>query len=53
MGRHIIVSGDDALATTIVEELKSAGANIVKLASATELADAGVELAARRGLRRG
>lgn len=38
---HIIVSGDDALATTIVEELTSAGASIVKLAN-TELGDAGV-----------
>ncbi len=41
MHRHIIVSGDDALATTIVDELKSAGARIVKLAT-DELADAGV-----------
>jgi Trk K+ transport system NAD-binding subunit len=39
--RHIIVSGDDALATTIVEELTNAGARVVKLA-ATELAAAGV-----------
>jgi Trk K+ transport system NAD-binding subunit len=31
--RHIIVSGDDALAMTIIEELKSAGASIVKLAT--------------------
>lgn len=31
--RHIIVSGDDALATTIAEELNRAGANIVKLHS--------------------
>ncbi|MCV6985228.1 NAD-binding protein [Mycobacterium shinjukuense] len=29
---HIIVSGDDALATTIIEELNSVGASIVKLA---------------------
>src|ERR1700687_6389263 len=29
MHRHIIVSGDDALATTIVEELKRGGASIV------------------------
>ncbi len=34
MRRHIIVSGDDALATTIVEELNSAGVHIVKLATA-------------------
>ena len=52
MHGHIIVSGDDALATTIVEELNSAGAHIVKLASTevanteTELADAGVARAA-------
>jgi fructose-specific phosphotransferase system component IIB len=31
MQHHIIVSGDDALATTIIEELESAGANVVKL----------------------
>ncbi|VBA60533.1 NAD-binding protein [Mycobacterium attenuatum] len=31
--RHIIVSGDDALANTIVEELNSAGVHIVKLAT--------------------
>jgi Trk K+ transport system NAD-binding subunit len=39
--RHIIVSGDDALATTIVEELTNAGASVIKLAT-TDLADAGV-----------
>jgi hypothetical protein len=39
MHRHIIVSGDDALATTIVDELNSAGTSIVKLAT-DELADA-------------
>jgi Trk K+ transport system NAD-binding subunit len=46
MQLHIIVSGEDALATTIIEELKSAGASIVKLSS--ELSGAGVktELAA-------
>jgi Trk K+ transport system NAD-binding subunit len=42
MRRHIIVSGDDALATTIVEELNNAGARIVEIATAAELADAGV-----------
>jgi Trk K+ transport system NAD-binding subunit len=45
MHRHIIVSGDDALATTIVEELKSAGASVVKLGTTqlvNALADAGV-----------
>jgi Trk K+ transport system NAD-binding subunit len=45
MHGHIIVSGDDALATTIVEELNNAGARIVKLASAAELADAGISRA--------
>jgi Trk K+ transport system NAD-binding subunit len=33
MHHHIIVSGEDALATTIIEELKSAGASVVKLAA--------------------
>ena len=41
MHHHIIVSGDDALATTVAEELKNAGASIVKLNS-TDLADVGV-----------
>ncbi|OBA83044.1 potassium transporter TrkA [Mycobacterium sp. 1164966.3] len=44
LDRHIIVSGDDALATTIVEELNKAGARIVRLADA-ELVDAGVATA--------
>jgi Trk K+ transport system NAD-binding subunit len=39
MRRQIIVSGDDALATTIAEELKNAGASIVELRP-DELADA-------------
>ncbi|HTX95207.1 MAG TPA: NAD-binding protein [Mycobacterium sp.] len=39
MRRHIIVSGDDALATTIADELNRAGATITKLAS-DELASA-------------
>jgi Trk K+ transport system NAD-binding subunit len=38
---HIIVSGGDALATTISEELKNAGAIVVKLAE-TDLAEAGI-----------
>jgi Trk K+ transport system NAD-binding subunit len=42
MHRHIIVNGDDALATTIVAELNNAGARIVKIATAAELADVGV-----------
>ncbi len=52
MPLHIIVSGDDALATTIVEELNSAGVDVVRLANSeptlisTELADAGVDKAA-------
>ena len=41
MHRHIIVSGDDALATTIADELKNAGINVVRLTT-TDLADAGV-----------
>ncbi|MGB6515848.1 MAG: NAD-binding protein, partial [Mycobacterium sp.] len=41
MHHHIIVSGDDALAMTIIEELKRAGATVVRLAN-TDLADAGV-----------
>ena len=42
MQRHIIVSGDDALAMTIVDELKNAGARVVMLTVDTALADAGV-----------
>ncbi|OBF02171.1 potassium transporter TrkA [Mycobacterium sp. ACS4054] len=42
MRGHIIVSGDDALATTIVEELNNAGVHIVKLENAGELENAGV-----------
>ncbi|UQX09754.1 NAD-binding protein [Candidatus Mycobacterium methanotrophicum] len=41
---HIIVSGEDALATTIAEELKNAGATVVKLDD-TELADTETDLA--------
>jgi Trk K+ transport system NAD-binding subunit len=41
---HIIVSGDDALATTIVDELKNAGARVVKLDD-TEVADTQTDLA--------
>ena len=39
MRRHIIVSGDDPLATTIVGELEASGEKIIKL-SADELVDA-------------
>src|SRR6202020_1826185 len=42
MQRRIIVSGDDALAMTIVDELKNAGARVVMLTGDTALADAGV-----------
>jgi Trk K+ transport system NAD-binding subunit len=42
MPGHTIVCGDDALATRIVEELNSAGASVVMLTSAAELAEAGI-----------
>jgi voltage-gated potassium channel Kch len=42
MRGHIIVCGDDALALRIVEELNNAGTSVVMLASAAELANAGV-----------
>jgi Trk K+ transport system NAD-binding subunit len=41
MHHHIIVSGDDALATTIIDELRRAGARVVKLDKA-KFADIGV-----------
>src|ERR1700761_674218 len=41
MQRHIIVSGDDALALTIIEELKNAGVTVARLAN-IDLSDAGV-----------
>jgi len=44
MHSHIIVSGDDALATTIVEELNNAGVHVVKLIDA-EVADTNDDLA--------
>lgn len=43
MHGHIIVSGDDALLTTIVTELNNAGARIVKLAN-TEVSDTKTDL---------
>ncbi|QLL06838.1 NAD-binding protein [Mycobacterium vicinigordonae] len=54
MQQRVIVSGDDALATTIIEELKRAGASVVKLIGPelagtrvkAELARAGVTEAA-------
>jgi Trk K+ transport system NAD-binding subunit len=42
MRRHIIVSGDNALATTIIEELNKVGANVVMLAG-HNVADAGLQ----------
>ncbi len=41
MHRHIIVSGDDALATTIADELKNVGATVVRLATG-DVSEAGV-----------
>lgn len=52
MRGHIIVSGDDALAMTIADELENAGARIVKLVDDTvadtkdDLAEAGIDHAA-------
>ncbi|MBV8930791.1 MAG: NAD-binding protein [Mycobacteriaceae bacterium] len=46
MRGHTIVSGDDALAMRIVEELNSAGASVVKLTSAAQLPEAGISRAA-------
>jgi len=41
MHRHIIVSGDDALAMTIIDELKNAGVTVARLAN-LDLSEAGV-----------
>jgi Trk K+ transport system NAD-binding subunit len=41
MHRHIIVSGDDALAMTIIEELKNAGATVARLTNLDQ-SEAGV-----------
>ena len=41
MQRHIIVSGDDALATTIADELKNAGAMVVRIVNSDQT-EAGV-----------
>ncbi len=41
MHRHVIVSGDDSLATTIADELKNAGATVVRLVTG-EASEAGV-----------
>lgn len=43
--REIIVSGDDALSKTIAEELRGAGARIVKINTAADLLGAGVHRA--------
>src|ERR1700746_1531159 len=45
MHREIIVSGDDALAKTIAEELRGAGARIIQIATAADLLGAGVHRA--------
>ncbi len=43
--REIIVSGDDALSKTIAEELRGAGARIIKINTAADLLGAGVNRA--------
>jgi Trk K+ transport system NAD-binding subunit len=43
--REIIVSGDDALSKTIAEELRGAGARIIKINAAADLLGAGVHRA--------
>jgi len=48
MHREIIVSGDDALAKTIAEELRGAGARIIQISTAADLLGAGVHRARRR-----
>jgi Trk K+ transport system NAD-binding subunit len=45
MHREIIVSGDDALSKTIAEELRGAGARIIKINTAADLLGAGVNRA--------
>jgi Trk K+ transport system NAD-binding subunit len=45
MHREIIVSGDDALSRTIAEELRGAGARIIKINTAADLLGAGVHRA--------
>jgi Trk K+ transport system NAD-binding subunit len=45
MHREIIVSGDDALAKTIAEELRGAGARIIHITTAADLLSAGVHRA--------
>ncbi|MDT5324682.1 MAG: hypothetical protein QOF25_1834, partial [Mycobacterium sp.] len=43
MRGHTIVCGDDPLGLRIIEELQSAGTDVVVVGSAKELAAAGVE----------
>ncbi|WP_082956054.1 NAD-binding protein [Mycobacterium sp. E3339] len=43
--REIIVSGDDALSKTIAEELRGAGARIIRINTAADLLGAGVQRA--------
>jgi Trk K+ transport system NAD-binding subunit len=45
MHREIIISGDDALAKTIAEELRGAGARIIQIGTAADLLSAGVHRA--------
>src|ERR1700758_1989390 len=45
MHREIIVGGDDALARTIAEELRGAGARIIQITTAADLLGAGVHRA--------
>ncbi|OMC48703.1 potassium transporter TrkA [Mycobacterium sp. IS-2888] len=45
MHREVIVSGDDALSKTIAEELRGAGARIIKINTAADLLGAGVNRA--------
>src|ERR1700712_3884502 len=43
--REIIVCGDDALANTIIDELRGAGARIIRISAAADLLGAGVHRA--------
>src|SRR6202046_2248801 len=43
--REIIVCGDDALANTIIDELRGAGARIIRITNAADLLGAGVHRA--------
>src|SRR6202011_2736217 len=45
MHREIIVSGDDPLSKTIAEELRGAGARIIKINTAADLLGVGVHRA--------